>query len=92
MPIREIAEMARARGVDVVVDAAHSWGQMDFKVTDLGADFVGFNLHKWIGAPVGMGFLYIRKERLADIDRDLAVEDWPKDDIRSRVHTGTTNF
>ncbi len=92
MPIREIAEMARARGVDVVVDAAHSWGQMDFKVTDLGADFVGFNLHKWIGAPVGMGFLYIRKERLADIDRDLADEDWPKDDIRSRVHTGTTNF
>lgn len=92
MPIREIADMARARGVDVVVDAAHSWGQMDFKVTDLGADFVGFNLHKWIGAPVGMGFLYIRKERLADIDRDLADEDWPKDDIRSRVHTGTTNF
>jgi len=92
MPIREIADMARARGVDVVVDAAHSWGQMDFKVSDLGADFVGFNLHKWIGAPVGMGFLYIRKERLADIDRDLADEDWPKDDIRSRVHTGTTNF
>eukprot|EP01132_Coremiostelium_polycephalum_P010509 gene10509-12894_t len=92
MPIREIADLARARGVDVVVDAAHSWGQMDFKVTDLGADFVGFNLHKWIGAPVGMGFLYIRKERLADIDRDLADEDWPKDDIRSRVHTGTTNF
>lgn len=92
MPIREIADMARARGVDVVVDAAHSWGQMDFKVTDLGADFVGFNLHKWIGAPVGMGFLYIRKERLADVDRDLADEDWPKDDIRSRVHTGTTNF
>lgn len=92
MPIREIADMARARGVDVVVDAAHSWGQMDFNVADLGADFVGFNLHKWIGAPIGMGFFYIRKGRLADIDRDLADEDWPQDDIRSRIHTGTTNF
>lgn len=92
MPIREIADMARSRGVDVVVDAAHSWGQMDFNVADLGADFVGFNLHKWIGAPIGMGFFYIRKDRLADIDRDLADEDWPKDDIRSRIHTGTTNF
>lgn len=92
MPIREIADMARARGVDVVVDAAHSWGQIDFNVADLGADFVGFNLHKWIGAPIGMGFMYIRRKRLADIDRDLADEDWPEDDIRSRIHSGTTNF
>ncbi len=92
MPIAEIAAMAKARGVDVVVDAAHSWGQMDFQVTDLGADFVGFNLHKWIGAPLGVGFLYIRKNRIADIDRDMGDEDWPEADIRSRVHTGTVNF
>jgi selenocysteine lyase/cysteine desulfurase len=92
IPVAEIAAMARARGVDVIVDAAHSWGQMDFKVDDLGSDFVGFNLHKWIGAPLGVGFLYIRKARLADIDRALADEDWPATDIRSRVHTGTYNF
>ncbi|MDJ1157660.1 aminotransferase class V-fold PLP-dependent enzyme [Chelatococcus sp. SYSU_G07232] len=92
MPIREIAAMARERGVDVIVDAAHSWGQIDFNVSDLGADFVGFNLHKWIGAPVGVGFLYVRKQRLGDIDRHFADEDWPADDIRSRVHTGTLNF
>ncbi len=92
MPVAEIAAMARARGVDVVLDAAHSWGQMDFKVEQLGVDFVGFNLHKWIGAPVGLGFMYIAKGRLADIDRAMADEDWPSDDIRSRVHTGTYNF
>lgn len=92
MPIAEIAAMARARGVDVVVDAAHSWGQMDFQVKDLGADFVGFNLHKWIGAPLGVGFLYIRRDRIADIDRDMGDEDWPETDVRSRVHTGTVNF
>lgn len=92
MPIKDIANMARERGVDVIVDAAHSWGQIDFKVGELDCDFVGFNLHKWIGAPLGVGFMYIRKPRLADIDRAYGDEDFPPTDIRSRVHTGTSNF
>jgi len=92
VPIAEVARMAKARGIDVIVDAAHSWGQIDFSVRDLGADFVGFNLHKWIGAPVGVGFLYIAKNRIADIDRDKGDEDFAADDVRSRVHTGTVNF
>ncbi|NEU98003.1 aminotransferase class V-fold PLP-dependent enzyme [Bradyrhizobium uaiense] len=92
MPIAEITRMARAKGIDTVVDAAHSWGEIDFKVRELQADFVGFNLHKWIGAPLGVGFLYISKERLADIDRYMDDEDFPETDIRSRAHTGTVNF
>ncbi|TYO64556.1 aminotransferase class V-fold PLP-dependent enzyme [Bradyrhizobium hipponense] len=92
MPVAEIVRMAKARSIDTIVDAAHSWGQLDFKVSELAADFVGFNLHKWIGAPLGVGFLYIRKERLADIDRDMGDEDFPETEIRSRVHTGTLNF
>ncbi|MFQ3459053.1 aminotransferase class V-fold PLP-dependent enzyme [Bradyrhizobium sp. UFLA01-814] len=92
MPIAEIVRMAKVKGIDTVVDAAHSWGQLDFKVGELEADFVGFNLHKWIGAPLGVGFLYIRKDRLADIDRDMGDEEFPETDIRSRVHTGTVNF
>ncbi|MBR0925761.1 aminotransferase class V-fold PLP-dependent enzyme [Bradyrhizobium diazoefficiens] len=92
MPIAEIARMAKAKGIDTIVDAAHSWGQIDFKVSELEADFVGFNLHKWIGAPLGVGFLYIRKDRLAAIDRDMGDEDFAESDIRSRVHTGTVNF
>ena len=92
MPVAEIAALARARGVDVVLDAAHSWGQVDFKVQDLGVDFIGFNLHKWIGAPLGVGFMYVAKSRLADIDRAMGDEDWAPTDIRSRVHTGTYNF
>lgn len=92
MPVAEIAALARARGVDVVLDAAHSWGQIDFKVQDLGVDFIGFNLHKWIGAPLGVGFIYIAKSRLGDIDRAMGDEDWAPTDIRSRVHTGTYNF
>jgi selenocysteine lyase/cysteine desulfurase len=92
MPVAEIAGLARSRGVDVVLDAAHSWGQIDFKVQDLGVDFIGFNLHKWIGAPLGIGFMYVAKSRLADIDRAMGDEDWAPTDIRSRVHTGTYNF
>ncbi len=91
LPIAEITEMARARGVDVIVDAAHSWGQIDFRVGDLKAPFVGFNLHKWMGCPLGVGWMYIAKDRLGDIDRDYADQDYPADDIRSRVHTGTAN-
>lgn len=91
MPVAEITAMAEARGVDVIIDAAHSWGQVDFKAGDLKAPFVGYNLHKWIGAPLGVGFMYIRKDRLADIDRDYADQDYPATDIGSRTHTGTVN-
>lgn len=67
MPVAKIAAMARARGVDAIVDAASSFAQIDFKISDLGADFVGVNLHKWLGAPLGLGMLYIRKPRICDI-------------------------
>ena len=89
MPVAELSRMARARGIDVIVDAAQSWGQMDFSVADLQADFAGFNLHKWIGAPLGVGFMYIRKARLADIGVHMGDQDYNADDIRSRVHSGT---
>lgn len=92
MPVREIAAMAKARGVDVILDAAHSWGQVDFRAKELGVDFIGFNLHKWIGAPLGVGLIYIARERLADIDTHFGDEDFKPDDIRSRIHTGTPNF
>ncbi|MBF8190202.1 aminotransferase class V-fold PLP-dependent enzyme [Nonomuraea sp. K274] len=89
VPVREIVAMARRQGVDVIVDAAHSWGQLDFTIDDLGADFAVFSLHKWMGAPLGSGFLYIREGRLPDIDMMFADETYPAADIRSRVHSGT---
>lgn len=92
MPVKDIAAMAREKGIDVILDAAHSWGQVDFKPSELGIDFIGFNLHKWIGAPIGNGFLYIAKNRLGDIDTQLGDHDHPRDSILSRVHTGTVNF
>ena len=92
VPVREISEIAHEQGVDVVVDAAHSWGQMDFKAPDLGADFVGFNLHKWIGAPIGVGVMYIRHDRLSDIDPNMSAGPGESGSIHGRVHTGTSNF
>ena len=92
IPMKEITAMARARGIDVIADVAHSIGQVDFSLNDSGVDFAGFNLHKWIGAPLGVGILFIRRSRLGQIDRMMADEAEPADSILSRVHTGTTNF
>lgn len=84
--------MARARGVDAIVDAAHSWGQLDFRPADLDADFIGFNLHKWWGAPLGVGVIYIRKARLDLVDPDSANSPPFAASSYSRVHTGTVDF
>ena len=92
IPVKEIVELARSRGADVVVDAAHSFGQVDLTLSDLGADFVGFNLHKWLGAPIGAGVMYIKEGRLPDIDRMYADETSPAASINSRIHTGTAHF
>jgi len=90
-PIAELVKMAKARGVDVIVDVAQSWGQLDFQLADLGADFIGGNLHKWIGAPLGLGFIYIRQERLPAIGLHLGNADHAPTDIRARVLAGTVN-
>ncbi len=92
LPVVEIAALARARNVDVLVDAAHSWGQIELTAGGLGADFAGFTLQKWIAGPIGVGAVYIRRHRLANIDRMMGDEDYPSDDVRSRVHSGTVNF
>lgn len=90
-PVRAITDLARSRGIDVIVDAAHSFGQVPLSLRDLGADFVGVNLHKWVGAPIGVGALYIRRGALNAIDRAHG-DEGPLDRIDSRIHTGTVNF
>jgi selenocysteine lyase/cysteine desulfurase len=64
---------------------------VDLTLDDLGADFVGCNLHKWVGAPVGVGVMYIKAGRLGDMDRMLG-DEGSLTSIDSRLHTGTTNF
>lgn len=90
LPVAEISRAARQRGVDVIVDTAHGFGQLDMRIPDLQADFAAINLHKWIGAPVGVGAVYIKRGRVRDIDPYMGEQEG--DDVRTRVHTGTVNF
>ena len=67
LPVTQITQMAKRHGVDVIVDAAHSFAQLNYQFPDLGSDFVGVNLHKWLGAPLGTGLLYVKRHRIAEL-------------------------
>jgi len=67
LPVREVVRMARARGVLVVVDGAHGFAQLPCTRETLDCDIYATSLHKWLGAPHGTGFLYVRRERIAEI-------------------------
>ncbi len=92
MPLKEIVSLARARGVDTIVDAAQTIGHMHFTLADVDADFVGFSLHKWLCAPIGTGAIWIRASRLGDIEPCMGSTMFASDDTRSRSSVGTVNF
>ncbi|BCX70148.1 aminotransferase class V-fold PLP-dependent enzyme [Pseudomonas izuensis] len=92
MPVQAIAAAAREHGIDVILDGAHALGQFEFNLIDLGIDFAAYNLHKWIGAPLTLGFIYIAPERLADIDPDMSEMHFPVTDIRARTPYSTPNI
>src|SRR5213594_2664982 len=64
-PVRELTSMARRQGIITIVDGAHALGHFPFKLSDLGMDYYGVSLHKWLLAPLGTGLLYVRKDRIA---------------------------
>ncbi len=91
MPVREITEASREYGIDVILDGAHALGQIEFDLAQMGVAFAGFNLQKWIGAPLSLGVIYIDPGRLADIDPDMGEMHYPVTDIRSRTPNSTPN-
>ena len=92
MPVQAIIELAREHGVEVILDGAHALGQIEFDLPAMGVAFAGFNLHKWIGAPLTLGFMYIDPQRLADIEPDMGSQHYPEPDIRNRAPYGTPNI
>lgn len=92
MPVQAIAAAAKEHGIDVILDGAHALGQLEFDLDELGIAFAAYNLHKWIGAPLTLGFLYIAPERLADIDPDMGEMHFPLSDIRARTPYSTPNI
>jgi selenocysteine lyase/cysteine desulfurase len=90
LPVAKLAAMARAYKVDLMVDAAHSFAHVDFRLPDLGVDFAVANLHKWLGAPLGTGLMFVARARLPEIEPLFADSLFPRGDIRRLGHFGTT--
>ena len=90
LPVAKIAQMAQERGIDVFVDAAHSFAHVDYLLPDLNSSFIVAHLHKWLGAPLGVGLLYIRRDRIRDIVPLFGDIRHSDSDIRKLAHFGTT--
>lgn len=88
MPVKKLCEAFKPKGIDIIVDAAHSFSQFDYKLPDLGADFVGVNLHKWFGNPLGAGLLYVKKNRIKDL-KPMFGDKGAQDKIKKLGHFGT---
>jgi selenocysteine lyase/cysteine desulfurase len=92
MPVKKITAMAARRGIETLVDGAHSFGLLDFKIPDLGCDYFGTSLHKFLSAPVGSGMLWVKKEKIKNL-WPLVCNDQPNsDDIRKFESLGTRSF
>lgn len=92
LPVKKIANEAHKRGIEVVVDGAHSFGHFDFKISDLDCDYFASSLHKWLFAPIGSGMLYVRKEKIKNLYPLFATGDPMSDDIRKFEALGTRPF
>jgi selenocysteine lyase/cysteine desulfurase len=88
-PVKAVCEMARAKRIETIVDGAHSFGQFDFKQKDLGCDYFGTSLHKWLFAPKGTGLLYVKREKIEKIWPLMAAESKQANDIRKFEEIGT---
>ena len=92
LPARAIADAAHARGIEVVLDAAHSFAHIPYRIPDLGCDYFGTSLHKWLCAPIGSGMLYIKKDKINKIYPLFAAPEPDSNDIRKFEHLGTRAF
>ena len=88
-PVRRICDMAHSRNITVIVDGAHAFNHFPYKIQDLNCDYYGVSLHKWTFAPIGTGFLYVRKDRIRETWPLMAAGERRDDDIRKFEEIGT---
>ncbi len=88
-PVKAVCDMARAKGIETIVDGAHSFAQFYFKQKDLGCDYFGTSLHKWLYAPKGTGLLYVKRSRIEKIWPLMAADSTQARDIRKFEEIGT---
>jgi len=92
LPVQKICRMAHSRGIEVIVDGAHSFGLLDFKIPELECDYFGTSLHKFLSAPVGSGMLWIKKEKIEKVWPLLCNDKPHSTDIRKFETLGTRSF
>lgn len=89
LPVRLVVEMANRHNIPVIVDGAHALAHFDFQIPDLGCDNYSSSLHKWLFAPIGTGFLWVKKDKISQIWPLMAAPESRNDDIRKFEEIGT---
>jgi selenocysteine lyase/cysteine desulfurase len=92
IPVKKIADAAKKKNIEVLVDGAHTFAQFEFLIPDLNCDYFGTSLHKWLGAPIGTGMLYVRKQKIKNIWPLFGAGEKEEDNIRKFEHLGTRPF
>jgi isopenicillin-N epimerase len=89
LPVKQVVQMARQKGIPVIVDGAHTFAHFDFTREDLDCDYYATSLHKWLFAPHGTGMLYVQKDKVGDLWPLMAAPEGMDDDIRKFEEIGT---
>ena len=92
MPVKRIADEAHKRGIEVLIDGAHSFAHLMYKIPELGGDYFGTSLHKWLSAPIGSGMLWMKKEKISKIFPLIPNDKPNSDNIRKFENLGTRPF
>ena len=92
LPVKEIADEAKKNNIEVIVDAAHSFAHVPYKISDLNCDYWATSLHKWLSAPIGTGLLYVRKEKIKNLYPLFGAADPESEDIKKFENLGTRSF
>jgi selenocysteine lyase/cysteine desulfurase len=92
LPVKKIADAAHKQNIEVMVDGAHSFAHFQFMIPELGCDYFGSSLHKWLSASIGTGILYVKKERIGKLFPLFAASNPRSEDIRKFENLGTRPF
>jgi len=91
-PIAKIAAMAREKGILTIADSAHTFAHFEYKIPELGCDYFGTSLHKWLSAPFGTGLLYVKKDKIKDLWPLIPNQNFDSEDIRKFEALGTRSI